>query len=345
MTKHAELFSCRGMTLRNTVVWALPVLVALWAPSRAEGSTPVVLSRLGDRVRVEVGGTLFTEYIFSGATRPYCYPVLAADGTSLVRDFPMKTTAGEDQDHPHHRALMFAHADVNKIDFWNEGTSGTAYPKGQIVHDAILEMKSGEVGVLRTKNSWRAPDGEVVATDNRTLRFQEKNGVRLLDFDVTLEARPDKPLTLGDNKDGTMAIRIAQWMTMPHRIRKQMVAGVGHIETARGDRDADAWGKRAPWCVYYAEYRGTTYGVALFDHPANLSHPTWWMARDYGLFAANPFGKRDFEKEQNHPAGIGDRTLAPGASLTLRYRFIFFQGRPESVGFERLFQQYSSAHP
>ena len=67
----------------------------------------VRLTRLADRVRVEIEGRLFTEYIYAdGASRPYCYPILLADGTGLSRDFPMKETPGEDRDHPHHRALI-----------------------------------------------------------------------------------------------------------------------------------------------------------------------------------------------------------------------------------------------
>ena len=52
-------------------------------------------------MRVEIGGQLFTEYIFGdGASKPYCYPVLAADGTPMTRDFPMKNSGHEDTDHP-----------------------------------------------------------------------------------------------------------------------------------------------------------------------------------------------------------------------------------------------------
>src|SRR5215204_174786 len=113
---------------------ACAALAAVAATSRG-ADTHVKLTPLADRVRVEIGGELFTEYFFKGASRPYCYPILAVDGTSLVRDFPMKQTPGEDIDHPHHRALMFAHANVNQVDFWNEGTAGTRFPKGNTVHD------------------------------------------------------------------------------------------------------------------------------------------------------------------------------------------------------------------
>ncbi len=292
----------------------------------ASANLPVALTKLDDRVRVEIGGQLFTEYYFKGASRPYLYPVLAVDGTSMVRDFPMKDTPGEDRDHPHHRALMFAHADANKIDFWNEGTAGTRFPKGSTVNDGLLETKNGPIGTLHVKNKWVAPDGKHIANDETTIKFQGTAEARMLDYEVTIKALADTPLVMGDNKDGTMSIRVAQWMNAPRTEKGKSIAGGGTIVTAHGDRNAAAWGTRADWCDYFAPYNGKTYGIAIFDHPQNLRHPTWWMAREYGLFAANPFGQKDFEVAQKHPAGKGDHTIPAGGSLTLRYRFYFHMG-------------------
>ena len=304
-----------------------PLLAAVaLATTACAADTHVKLTQLDDRVRVEIGGKLFTEYFFKGASRPYCYPVLAADGTSLARDYPMKETPGEDTDHKHHRALMFAHSDANKIDFWNEGTSGTTYPKGNTVHDGFVETKGGEVGVIRTKNRWVSPDGKLIATDDTTMRFRGTADARVLDYEVTIKATPGAPLVLGDNKDGTMAIRVAQWMNAPRKAKGVEIAGKGTIVTAKGERNAAAWGTRADWCDYHAPHNGKTYGIAIFDHPQNLRHPTWWMAREYGLFAANPFGQKDFEVAAKHPPGKGDHTIPAGGTLTLRYRFYFHMG-------------------
>lgn len=316
--------------MRLPLHYTLLLLALVPAAHAAE----VTLANLADRVRVEIDGQLFTEYVHgdSASSRPYCYPILLADGTGLTRDFPMKETTGEDRDHPHHRALMFVHGDANKIDFWNEGKAGPPLPKGRTVHDGLVETVSGETGLLRTRNRWLAPDGRLIATDETTLRFRDAGkGNRTLDYEVTIRALPDTPLVMGDTKEGTMSIRVAQWLTMPHKYKGQVMPGTGHILTAAGDRDAAAWGKRAPWCDYYAPKDGKTYGVAIFDHPQNIRHPTWWMARDYGLFAANPFGQHEFEAEKNHPRGIGAYTIPAGGSLTLRYRFFFHAGDPESA--------------
>ncbi|MEO6005860.1 MAG: PmoA family protein [Opitutus sp.] len=311
----------------------------------ADAAPDVKLTKLNDRVRVEIGGKLFTEYVHSdGATRPYCYPILAQDGTAMTRDFPMKETAGEDTDHPWHRSLWFAHSMVNGVDFWNEGTGDVGRSpkdKGKTVLDTLLETESGKVGVLRARNRWVAPDGKLICTDERTLRFRGHGDTRMIDYEVTWHALPDQSLLIGDNKDGTMAIRLAQWMTMPHKYQKKDLPGNGHIVTSTGARDADAWGKRADWCDYYAPHDGKVYGVAIFDHPQNLRHPTWWMARDYGLFGANPFGQHDYENLKDQPH-IGDYTIPAGGTLTLRYRFVFHPGDEREAKLAELYREYAS---
>jgi len=87
-------------------------------------------------------------------------------------------------------------------------------------------------------------------------------------------------------------------------------------------------GKRADWCDYYGPVvtEGKDPGIlglAIFDHPSNPRHPTTWHVRDYGLFAANPFGLHEFEKA---PAEAGNLTIPAGQSVTFRYRFYYHRG-------------------
>jgi len=332
--------------MKRLLPLVLMISSAACLASGVDPATAVKLVPLADRVRVEVGGQLFTEYVHGdGATRPYCYPILAADGTPLTRDFPMKAdTPGEDHDHPWHRSLMFAHSMVGGVDFWNEGGGDAGKSpknKGRTVQETVVEATSGSVGVLRTRDRWVAPDGKLVCTDERTICFHASPAGRFIDYEVTLHALPDEPLLLGDNKDGTMAIRLAQWMTMPHKYEKRDLPGNGHIVASTGQRDAAVWGKRADWCDYHAPRDGKTYGVAIFDHPQNLRHPTWWMARDYGLFGANPFGQHDYEDLKDQPH-IGDYTIPAGGSLTLRYRFYFHLGDETTAQVAQHYADYAA---
>ena len=79
-------------------------------------------------------------------------------------------------------------------------------------------------------------------------------------------------------------------------------------------------------------------GVAIFDHPSNPRHPTWWHARDYGLVAANPFGIHDFEKK---PGGTGDLKIPAGEQRTWKYRFIFHEGGPEKAKVAELYEKFA----
>ena len=313
----------------------------------ADAATDVKLTPLADRIRVEIGGQLFTEYIYAdGATRPYCYPILTSDGTAMTRNFPVKRVPGEDTDHPWHRSLWFAHSIVNGVDFWNEGKGDAGHSpevKGRTVQTELVETNSGAVGLIRTRDNWVAPDGKITCTDDRTIRFRATADARIIDYEVTLHAQPDAPLVMGDNKDGTMAMRLAQWMTMPHKVQNTgtNISGVGHIVNSTGQHDNDCWGKRADWCDYYAPREGKTYGVAIFDHPDNIRHPTWWQARDYGLFGANPFGQHDYENLKDQPH-IGDYTIPAGGSLTLKYRFYFHYGDEKTADIAKHYGEYAA---
>jgi hypothetical protein len=332
----------------------------LVSSNAAEPDFQVRMIPLADRVRVEIGGQLFTEYIYGdGASRSYCYPILASDGTPMTRNFPMEKVAGEDTDHPWHRSLWFAHSIVNGIDFWNEGSGDTGHSpstKGRTVaaKTTVTQTKDGLTGMILTSDRWVAPDGTLVCTDSRIIRFHASAEARMIDFNISLHAQPATPLVMGDNKDGTMAIRLAQWMSMPHKSQgggakvtggstnvASATTSAGHLVSSTGLRDNAVWGKRADWCDYYSEHNGKTYGVALFDHPQNPRHPTWWHARDYGLFAANPFGQHDFENLKDQPH-IGDFTIPAGGSLTLRYRFYFHNGNETDAKIAEHYAEYAA---
>jgi hypothetical protein len=82
-----------------------------------------------------------------------------------------------------------------------------------------------------------------------------------------------------------------------------------------------------------------TVGVAIFDHPSNPRHPTWWHVRDYGLFAANPFGVHNFEKKEK---GVGDLIIKDGEALTWKYRFFFHRGDTQEAGVDHRFDLYAA---
>ncbi len=307
---------------------SLPAIVCSALAFTSVASAEVTLKQEADKVSVMFDGQLFTEYHFTGARRPYLYPVIGPTGAGMTRNWPLKEgVAGEETDHPHHKGVWFGHRSVGGAGFWEDSAkAGTKL--GQIVHDSFAEVKGGkDEGVVRAKNKWVLDDGgEVIATDETTWRFAPVKGGRVIDFNITIKAGA-KDITFGDDKDGTMAIRLAETMRVERskpKGEKTAPPGEGHIVTSEGKTDKDAWGTRAPWCDYFGPVEGKTVGVAMFDHPSNPRYPTWWHVRTYGLFAANPFGQAQFEKLPDKNAG--EFKVAAGQSVTFRYRIFFHEG-------------------
>ena len=233
----------------------------------------VDVKELPDRVRVEIGGKLFTEFRHGDAAHVYYYPVLGPDGAKMTRSWPMENVPGEERDHPHHRSMWFSHGLVNGVDFWGEDASYKGKPKhpvGKIVFDKVVEAKGGEVGVVTTSQKWTAPDGSVPLTSVQTLRVHDRpESERMFDFETTLTAG-GKDVKFGDTKEGTFGIRIAESM----RLKQPKAPGEGHIVNSDGLRDDKVWGTRGKWVDMSGPVGGKTYGIAIFDHPTNLRHPT-----------------------------------------------------------------------
>jgi len=300
----------------------------------------VKLTELPDKVRVEINGALFTEYCFKGAPHVYFHPLIGPGGARMTRAWPMEDVAGEEHDHKHHRALWFSHGAVNGVDFWAETPKS-----GKIQHDELVEVKGGaESGVIRSTAKWVLNDEVVLRSENTFRVYARPANERLFDFEITLKSG-DKEVVFGDTKEGTMAVRVNESMrgVLPKKpSEKAASVGQGQIVLSTGDRssgkgDDKAWGKRAAWCDYSGPVDGKTVGLAMFDHPGNPRHPTWWHVREYGLFAANPFGQHDFEKK---PAGTGNLVLAPKSSLTFKYRFYIHEGDDKAAKVAERYAEY-----
>jgi hypothetical protein len=306
-------FFSRGLALCSGVgAWLFLQTIPLHAAAE-----PVKITEQPGKLRVEIGGNLFTEYCYEGVPRPFLYPILGPGGAPMTRNWPMKTVADEEHDHPHHKSLWFTHGDVNGIDFWSDGEN-----KGKIKQVKLLKVGADHgLGTIHSSNHWVAPDGKLILTDQRTWTFARQGEETTIDFVITMFASQGE-VKFGDTKEGSMALRLAETMRLKGKV------GKGHIVNSEGVRDDLTWGKRAAWCDYYGPVNGKIVGVAIFDHPQNPRYPTWWHVRDYGLFAANPFGLHDFEKK---PAGAGDLVVPSGQSITFRYRLYFHPGN-ESEG-------------
>ncbi len=274
-------------------------------------------------VTVTVDGALFTRYYFTpDFAKPFCFPLVGPNGKVLTRGFPVEPKEGETKDHPHHKGFWVAHGDVNGHDLWSE--------RGKIRHLAFEAVESGTVfGLLRTRHEWLGSDGRKLCDVVQELRFSALPNLRIIDLTQTFLAT-ESDVVFGDTKEGFVAIRIPDELTLSR--------GTGRILLATGERDRNAWGKRAPWCLYYGTIEGEPVAIGFFDHPQNRSFPNPWHVRDYGLFANGPFGRKDFGLP---PEDVG--RLAKGEQLTLRYRIVLLSYHPTPEEMEALWAGF--AHP
>lgn len=286
--------------------------------------------RNGEQVDVTINGRAFTSLYFgSDAPKPYLHPLRAASGVVVTRSFPMENIPGEDQNEPHHRGLWLTLGDVNGVNFWAEGPG-----KGRVVLRTLGKLVSGpEVGSLRAEFQWVAPDGNALLDESRYMTFTQIGGERIIEFEATLKPSGGEPVKLGDTKEGFFAIRVVKALQEPSDKCKTECTGV-MISSEGGQGEKGIWGKRANWVDYSGTVEGQKWGVAIFDHPKNPKHPTYWHARGYGLFAANPFGEHDFYADKKRD---GSLTIQPGSSLTFRYRVII---HPWDLEGAKIPQQY-----
>ena len=288
----------------------------------------------GNNLRVEIDGKLFTEFR-SDTGVPCLYPLMSADGTHLTRQFPfVKGVAGEQPDHPHHTGFWFTHGNVNGSDFWHSRKGEKIVTKEVSIDPLIVDDKSTAVNTLSftADLAWMAGDKQLLS-EKRTYLIKANGKERTIDVTCTLTAT-DGDVTFGDTKEGSFAIRTAPTLRLKGEVAK------GGITTSAGKKDGEAWGKRAKWVAYHGpDSAGNASVIALLDHKANLRHPTWWHARDYGLLTANPFGAKAFKATDFD--GKGDYVLKKGETLTQRYLLVLQQGDFEAEKIEEAWKGFT----
>ncbi len=293
----------------------------------------VHIVRHPDRLSVEIDGKPFTE-IFQGTQtrKPYLHPLRSASGKIVTRRFPMETGAGETTDHPHHQGLSFTHAEVNGYNFWASDASQVDAKSGSIRLKKIRGTRGGKTtGRADVEYEWLDPAGKPILLERRVLVFHG-GADRVVDFDT--EFRALERITFGDTKEGTFAIRLAAELQEDHS--GEMVGATGCR------REKDCWGTRGNWMDYSGKVDGEDLGVAIFDHPGNPGHPTYWHSRGYGLFSANPFGAADFRKGRKEPdtGGTGSLVVERGKKVRFRYRVLIHPGRTDAEALEKAYKAY-----
>lgn len=293
----------------------------------------------GNRIDVSIGGKPFTSFLFPDSLeKPVLYPLRSANGTVVTRGFPMDPKPNDPIDHPHHLGLWFNFENVNGLDFWN---NSYAIPKekkqsyGWIRTDKILETSGGKKGILIYHANWINQQKDILLEEKTTFEFSGSGHQRVIDRVTTLTAVADVLFT--DAKDGMLGLRLAHELQIPTKEDQKFTDDKGNVTIVKGGTDNipngtyltsegktgnDAWSTRGKWCKVFGKMGNDSVSVAIIDHPKNINYPTFWHARGYGLFAANPLGEKIFTNGK----GATNLHLKKGESVTFRFRIIIDEG-------------------
>ena len=342
----------------------------------AADATQFEIKETKNGLTIEFEGKLFARYVIDVANKPYLWPIIGPTGKAMTRAYPMELLPSEtkdQRDHPHHRGLLFGHESV--------GLQGWSYPRSAKQWATILDDNRKLVGgdswhekatydehladanrsvagkrhlaslasiKHRKFTSLRATNDSAVVIqscdhvdrlgkrflmEERQLVFRATDGTRVIDFDQTFIAK-DGSVVMEGRKDSGLGIRVPTTMAIDS-------GKGGAIMNSDGLRDAAAWGKPAKWCDYNGPVDGEQLGIAFLNHPSSYRFPTRWHVRNYGLFAANPFAMKAFDKKLPE----GTTTLKQGNKLRLRHRLIFHDADMKTAEIERAWQQYAKEKP
>ena len=323
----------------------------------ADDRIQLVRNDAGRRVDVTIDGKPFTSYIYpTTQKKPVLYPLRSARDTVVTRGFPLQPRKGERVDHPHHAGLWFNHGDVNGFDFWNNSDDigpDRAPKMGSILHRRVVETKNGsDRGELKTESDWVSGDGVTLLREVTHFIFSGTRDTRTIERITELTAR-DRRVVFRDNKEGTIGIRVARGLEQPSTtpdvftdssgkattVKVLDNTGVTGLYTSSEGLKGDAvWGTRGRWVVLNGTVAGEQVALLMLDHPSNPGFPTYWHARGYGLFAANPLGRKVFDEKQPELT----LTLEPGQSTTFRHRIVIYGGTPPASALEKEYRAFAA---
>ncbi len=264
-------------------------------------------------------------------TKPVLFPLYSPSGEKMVRSYPFQQAPGESADHPHHMGVYFT-VDINDDHFW--GNSSADLPA--IRHQKINRLEPGkDKAILATQSLWINHNNHPIIEENRTMTFGVLSPSQwTIDLDITLTAL-DSPVTIADTKEGMLAIRVAPWL-------KESAGQGQYLNSENARTESKIWGRRARWVQLQAPKDQETLGLVIFNHPASTNYPTFWHARAYGCFAANPIGQSIFQQTLNQPNPQKlNLTLQPNQPVPFRHRILVYESSLTPQQVEALFKTYA----
>jgi hypothetical protein len=257
-----------------------------------------------------------TYYADASWAKPFLWPLIAPNGLSVTRAWPIEPSMLVSRDHVHQKSAWFTHGEVmletegvrsKPVDFWAE-----------IPRDGSIVLTHADVPAkgrpLATMDEWRGPGGQRVLADSRSIALYNAAPGRLIVFEIDLHAAFG-PVVFGDTKEGAFGVRVHDLLRIGEKGKFNPKSRITNADGKEGEKAC--WGYPSNWCDCSGEMEGKAAGIAVFDDPTNRPRSCWHV-RDYGLLAANPFGRQ----KSGFPAMHGHTDvvrLGKDEHLKLRY--------------------------
>ena len=260
------------------------------------------------RLIIRYATKVVTVFIFKDEKilRPCFVNVQLPRGQQVTRNYPPTPSVDAIDHDTMHPGVWLGFGDINQEDFWRN--------KGRIEHLRFIQSPevNGDTVEFAEESQLLTASGRKLAELHSHYQLRLRDEGFLLTWDAELKAS-EEDLIFGDQEEMGLGVRMATALTEK--------AG-GQITSSTGLKSAaETWGKQAAWCDYSGKIDGRPgpVGITIIPSPQN-AHACWWHNRDYGLFVANPFGKRAGHVD-------GKLTLKKGESLRLKFHVLFHEGQ------------------
>jgi len=307
----------------------------------------VMLTQVKDGlIQVRIDGQPFTEFHWGDdEPKPFLWPVIGPTDVPVTRAYPMKHVEGERTDHVHHRSIWAAWGDIRtgnlsklSSNYWAQ-TEDPKKQDRQIVKRIVRAVSGPVFGQIVAEIDWVNHTGRRDFTELRTYTFyRADDNSRMIDVRNEFSF-DDRDVMFADTKEaGTLALRIA---TSMDEITLEKTPGNGVIRNSQGGKgSAECWGQPADWCDYTGPVENKLVGIAVFDKPSNANHPPRWHIRDYGLYAVNPYGLKDFPNGKGKNAS---RLFKKGEHQQFDYRILIPAGDADAARVPDQYKLYTDA--
>ncbi len=249
----------------------------------------------------------------------FIHPVLTPNGQVISGSFA--------PDHAHHHGIWTAwsHTDFQgrHPDFWNVHQETGRVEYLGLGPRWIGLVDSGFTAKLRSVDTRTTPATEVLLEQWRVATYVPTASARETVFDLETVQRnvTTAPLTLTKHIYGGLGFRgLASWTV---EAPLTFVTSEGQVGRKAGD------GQRARWFAFAGPTAQGRGGLAILSHPANVNFPQWTRFNPKDPFVAFT------------PVHDGPVAIPPGDALTLRFRFVVFDGEPDLQRLEELWQGYA----